>query len=258
MVTIAIQGILNDISLSNINIYRKFGKVILGVYTTDLDKLTKKYDCKIVKIPFPPPEGTNHRNIYYQSWSSFHILEKVKTEFVIKVRSDEKFTDLKPIIDKINKYPNKLITNNVGFTSTKHVAYHPSDHLIACNTDILKKTFQHIINTCQQNKNYNSNEHLIGNLLGINVHYKLSSEQVIFMSYLIAKYGIDGTNQILKMNMSDLMKQETDVVPFDDLGDIISSNSRDGEREYRNKEQLQCIYDNGPGCIPCIRSIEEV
>lgn len=264
-ISIIIQGLLNNVSLSNIDNYNKFGKVLLGVYTTETFDLSFKCrknglfvppNASIVDIKFPPPPGANLCNIYYQSWSTYHLLERVDTEFVIKVRSDEKFTDLSPIIKKLEQYPDKFITNNVGFVSCKHVAYHPSDHLIACKTQRLKQTFNNIIEVCQSIPNYNSYLNLSMFVLDNNQQYM--NEQIIFISSLIAKYGINKTNDLLKINPSDLMKQETDVVPFDELGDIISSNLNGGCREYRNSKEMQCIYDNGPGCIPCIRSIEEV
>jgi len=93
----------------------------------------------------------NEQNRYLQFCSTYLGLREVETEYVIKVRSDEYYSNLMPAIEKFLKDPNKILTNNVFFRKTSYLRYHPSDHLIIGRTAFLREVYENCIAECEQN-----------------------------------------------------------------------------------------------------------
>lgn len=93
----------------------------------------------------------NDQNRYLQFVSTYAGLRAVGTEYVIKVRSDEYYSNLLPAIEKFLKNPNKILTNNVFFRKSACLRYHPSDHLIIGRTSFLKEVYENCIVECEQN-----------------------------------------------------------------------------------------------------------
>jgi hypothetical protein len=147
--TIIIQGPLNDISISNIENYLKFGHVVISSWKENLnsyfdDKLKyfkndisiilhtlgHDYDEKGNQLPdsiwhdlharYGLLYRTNEKgereadfqNIAKQVSSTLMGLQETKTKFSIKTRSDESFSNLSPICDLLIKNEDKLITND--------------------------------------------------------------------------------------------------------------------------------------------------
>ena len=92
----------------------------------------------------------NNQNRYFQFKSTYSGLLEVKTEYVIKVRSDEYYFNLNPAAAKFLSDPNKVLTNNVFFRKTKYMPYHPSDHLIVAKTELLKTVYEKCIHQCEK------------------------------------------------------------------------------------------------------------
>jgi hypothetical protein len=93
----------------------------------------------------------NEQNRYLQFCSTYLGLKEVDTEYVIKVRSDEYYSNLMPAIEKFLQDPNKILTNNVFFRKTSYMRYHPSDHLIIAKTSLLREVYENCIAECQLN-----------------------------------------------------------------------------------------------------------
>ena len=112
-ITILIQGPLDQKSLTNVDRYLQYGKVVISHWTQDDLSLLETIDkdnknIKIVSQYMPSKkewEPTWAGDISVRStfpWaikSTYLGLKNVDTEYVIKTRSDERFENLDPIID---------------------------------------------------------------------------------------------------------------------------------------------------------------
>jgi len=111
MVSIIIQGKLNNHTLSRLDKFTKYGPVFYS-YRDD-EVLDSKYlESPVTFVTYPkevPSHVFNCFNTYYHFNSIRCALEKVETEYVLKMRSDNFFGDLNPFIEAIVNNPDKLI-----------------------------------------------------------------------------------------------------------------------------------------------------
>ncbi len=216
--TILIQGKLNRISVDNIPTYMQYGNVIVSCYNDDYDIDHENFE--IVRSKDDAYNFFNTENIYRQSLTTLAGLKKTKTTHTIKVRSDEKYTNLQPIIDKINDNPNKFITNNIWFTDIETEPFHPSDHLICAKTESLIKTFSLVILLCEQYKGF-PECHLPGSLFNLFWLNHISVETMIFLSFIYShEYHLNLPTKN-KEDIRQIMNKYCDLVDIEDLGPYI-------------------------------------
>lgn len=143
MVSIIIQGKLHKHSLSRLQKYRKFGKVILCYDSDDnLDLLSQHDTSDIILIPISPeiPNTTfNCFNTWRQFWTTYNGLLRVETPFAIKVRSDNFIGNLSPMIEKMLLNPDKIISAALYFRPDAVAKFHPSDQLFGGPIELLLK-----------------------------------------------------------------------------------------------------------------------
>lgn len=82
----------------------------------------------------------NEQNRYYHFHSVLLGLQSCSTKYAIKIRSDEFYSNLSPIVDAIKDNDGKLITTDVFFRNC-NMPYHPSDHVVAGTTIVMTDTF---------------------------------------------------------------------------------------------------------------------
>lgn len=113
-------------------------------------------NLRIKLNPLPKKEKIdrvyNKQNRYYQFLSSFKGLKLAETKYSIKVRSDEYYSDLTPLMRVLKESDEKLVTNDVYFRRADYLRYHPSDHLFAAKTEKLIRLFELMMYDCQFNK----------------------------------------------------------------------------------------------------------
>jgi hypothetical protein len=97
----------------------------------------------VVWIESVDPGVNTNQNFLRQLESTLNGLQYVQTEYVIKVRGDEYYSNLQSVIDKQLQLPDKLIVLPIFFRPWNwfNFQYHLSDHLMSCNTEVLYKTF---------------------------------------------------------------------------------------------------------------------
>tara|TARA_R100001443_G_scaffold12706_1_gene22403 strand:- start:2881 stop:3621 length:741 start_codon:yes stop_codon:yes gene_type:complete len=161
-VTILIQGPLNSRSINNIQEYLKFGKVVVSHWddddTTLLDNyVTEDADVKVVSQSLKKYEGgvwdhTPHYGTFHLACkTTYHGLKEVDTEYVIKTRSDERFSNLQPMIDLCFE-SDKIVWGNIwalkrsawsamGGDCSDPLAFHIGDHIFMDKTERLMKTY---------------------------------------------------------------------------------------------------------------------
>lgn len=179
-VTIVIQGPLHINALLNVYKYSdEYPMVIVYPQSNgnniqsiaqEIRELSSKpgKDISIIEYnPTIPEEYNNHQNRYYQFLSSLVGFQLSKTEFSIKLRSDESYN--------LNVFSNKLISilslnekikvicNDVFFRKYSKYKYHPTDHLWGGRTQDLLKIFEKSLTYCKNSELIREN-HFFKNL----------------------------------------------------------------------------------------------
>lgn len=114
-------------------------------------------DNLVIKINALPKEELinrvyNKQNRYYQFLSTLKGLKLVETKYAIKIRSDEYYSDVTPVMRVLLQNDDKMVTNDVFFRKVEYLRYHPSDHIIAGQTKKLQTLFEKTIYDCQFNQ----------------------------------------------------------------------------------------------------------
>ena len=164
--TFVIQGPIDIISVSTIDAYLKYGKVIVSCWDNDsitdemlnmkgghnvyrekydllepyLNRITvikSKYDEAIKDIHQPK---FDHQIL--QAVSTLAGLERVDTEFAVKVRSDESYPDIDPILNKVKKFPDKIYTLNCNAFKDSYMKFNMGSHFLLSKTKYLKRAYQ--------------------------------------------------------------------------------------------------------------------
>jgi|TARA_B110000259_G_scaffold95494_1_gene110502 hypothetical protein len=139
-VTILLQG---KILQETINFFVKHyptQNVVISTWIgckVDFSKLPQSYNVILTKLP----KDGGHQNINYQLLSTTNGLKYVTTDYVIKIRGDEYYSNIKYIATEIAMNPTKLHCSPIFFRHWDYMKYHISDHIIAGTTDNLKLMF---------------------------------------------------------------------------------------------------------------------
>lgn len=145
--TIVIQGpqknINQSLSLCGLAYYKTIASVIVSHWDNDPQIETPLSDgVLIIRNPRPAVMAYNNQNIYLHCLSTLAGLREVQTEYVIKTRSDQNFSNAFPIFEIVEKSCDKIITNNVYFRKESEIKFHPSDQFIVSKTKDLLGTFE--------------------------------------------------------------------------------------------------------------------
>ena len=137
---VLIQGPLDETSLSNIDCYRKYGRVVVSYW--DDREFPAKYANKCIPIEGILPDrntfhGTENWDTYiYALQSMYNGLLACRRPYTIKVRSDEAFTFLEPLIETFLEDTDKVVCGNIFHKAT--YGFHMGDHIFVVKTEDLK------------------------------------------------------------------------------------------------------------------------
>ena len=153
--TILIQGPVNQVSLDNIKNYQQFGDVIVATDKgADADLARVAVDAGVKWVLYNSPdepehlEDTSRGSTFYKAINGiYHGLQECQTPYVIKVRSDERYSDLGPLIDLFLEDTSKMVCGNIFFKPWKILPYHIGDHLYIASTSKLKNAFSRLHQT---------------------------------------------------------------------------------------------------------------
>lgn len=87
------------------------------------------------------PKIKGEQNMNYQFVSTLNGLKVVDTEYVIKVRGDEYYSNLQSVYNRLKDINGKILTSPIFFRHFKQFKYHISDHIIAGKTNDIKFMF---------------------------------------------------------------------------------------------------------------------
>lgn len=230
--TIIVQGKPHSHSINNLHNYKKFGKVLVSCYLDDDVSMITDTDIKVIQIEDIGETIYNGGNQGRHVISTLHGLMHTDTKYTIKVRSDEYYTDLSAVIDKVLLFPDKYVTNNIWFKPMTE-PLHPSDHMIAGLTSKLYKGFQLAFNICCDMRDYCYHV-LPGEIFEV-PWLHMGSESFFFLCWLSAN-GHDISKiqgeEINAQSVKDTMFEYTDLVPVDVLGEYVYTMFADGQRKY--------------------------
>lgn len=135
--------------------YMGFGKVVVSCWSVDNMSSLSKFGDKITRVAnryedIPEMKGLKYGPgtppyYVYQYFNTLNGLRAAGTRFSIKVRSDQSYSNLKPLIDRMTEFQDKMVTSNVWFRYSNGTPFHPSDHVIGARTDLLIDTFERCI-----------------------------------------------------------------------------------------------------------------
>ena len=229
--TLLIQGKLHEHTIKMCNLHTDMKTV---VSTWEPEASVRKFlesaqrpNLTIIANPVPDVNGINNQaNRYYQYTSSFYGIEAAKTEFIIKARTDEYYSNLDPIIAASISTPDKLVTNDVFFRKTEVYPYHPSDHLILGKAAYMSSVFKDCMEQCK-----------LLTFMGV-------PEQQIAMTFIAQKENKNITELPTKENIAEvnrLMVKYFDIVSTSKLGEFVvkynSVNKQWKTTEYINLEK---------------------
>jgi len=136
-----IYGLLNN--------YKEYtDNIIVSHWNNDdpelLEYLTNgDIPCKLVSNEYHTNYNVyNQQNVYYQTLTTLYGIREARTQFVLKLRTDQWFGNLTPILDKIRESPEKFVCSNLHFRPDHYYQYHPSDKLYGGNRKLIEETIR--------------------------------------------------------------------------------------------------------------------
>jgi hypothetical protein len=151
-ITILVQGPLrNNLLKSCLPSYIKFSSVVFVCYETEnLQDFVGIPNLTLLKVKEPPTNQTfNYNNTFLQTFGILQGLKSIKTEYTIRVRSDESFPVLDTFISNLKKYPDKIhVTNLYSFKDSEH-KYCLGNHIFAGRTKTLLKATEWAYRVCK-------------------------------------------------------------------------------------------------------------
>lgn len=237
--TILIQGPIHEHSISNIDTYKKYGEVIFVSWSDEiLTKLHLIEEIKSKKIFLlllnKPKYNIRKQNIDLQVFSTYYGLLLAKNNYIIKFRSDEYYTNLDPLIKKINNTDkNKIITSNIFFRKHNVYPMHISDHIICGTKSNLTQIFLNCNQYCMDRSSWKyKNEKFINNI----PRHELVAEQIITLCsipVLINNTTNNKFNYSSKEECINYIKNYFDIIDIQKLGNFIVSYTLNNCRFYQ-------------------------
>lgn len=250
-VTVIIQGRLLQESYDfYIKNYIDFPVIISTWVDNTISFHNLPQNFKVVYSPYPSEFGAQNLNL--QLISTLAGLQMVKTNYVIKMRGDEYWSNPQYIEKCIKSVPNKIWTSSVFFRAWQYSEYHASDHIIAGTLENVETMFS------ETKKIFNNGEL---NLSKWKIDGKLhkwvithSPEERITKAYLRAKSPekfdrVDG--RILMKEYFDILDNEL-IKPYKIKANLFKKEWTDDfipERNY-SISTIDQLFSNDPYKIP--------
>ncbi len=165
------------------------------------------------------PYYNNHLNRWYHFFSVDLALQYCYTEYIIKIRSDEFYSDLNPFYEAMIKNSSKVITSDIYFRQNYKYPFHPSDHMIGGKTEIIKSVFKEAKTLCESYEKLINNKFIISKSLD---PFTLTPEQMIGIASISSVLNQD---EIEKMNNIEIMKNVFHIIKASNLGKVIITSS---------------------------------
>jgi hypothetical protein len=187
-----------------------------------------------------PNDVFNIQNRYYHYLSVQIGLTACVTEYAIKIRSDEFYSDLVPFANAVTTLGRKIVTNDVFFRNTS-MPYHISDHLVGGKTREMLETFR-LAREFSENQEQRESNILIKYCRTAKVP-ALTAEQQLACAAITVPYS---SSELEKLSVVDAMKERFFIVPCSDLGIYriaYNSSPKDAPKEYVDDSYYNAATD---------------
>ncbi len=117
-------------------------KNIAFVHGIPLDCTWDDKEFKMLRFEVSRNRYANRQNIFFQTYGTLKGINASTTKYVIKMRSDEYYSNILPLLHTIKSMPEKIISNNVFARKIIHYPYHISDHVIGGTRENMLAMFE--------------------------------------------------------------------------------------------------------------------
>ena len=136
--TILLQGVINpktfNLWIKNYSDY----KVVVSIWEDEnLNDYVIPNNWKIVKNKYPLVRFWRGANLDYQIITTLAGLNEVSDKWVIKMRTDEYYSNLDKVFTKMKRNPEKIVSSSMFFRKYGMYKFHCSDKLLGGATDNL-------------------------------------------------------------------------------------------------------------------------
>ena len=239
--TILLQGRIEEEPLKLWIKNHSKSKVILSVWEDeDLTKYKFPKNWEIVVNQYPLIRFRPQGNLDYQITTTLHGLRKVKTEWVIKMRCDEYWSNIDKIYDKMVQNPEKIISGSMFFREWGiYNKFHPSDKIMGGTLDniigMFESTLHNLeINLWDEGKNPESQ-------LGLG--YVMLKEPTLEVNNLVlrnekkkSQYTEEDKIKVISNGLSIVSKETVDII----MDDFRKNNTVDINWKALGKRIIYC------------------
>lgn len=228
--TVILQGPVKDPHhvLSSYKHYTKQGfRVVLSTYKEFKYNEDTFKDCNVVlnklnqinsKVRHSRTVTAYDNPVLFQALTVKSVLNLyTPTDFIIKIRTDEFYSDLSRLTSLLLLYPNRMVTGSTFFRDISLIPFCPSDHIVGLSWKNARKKYEFAYNLMH------SYVDIAGYDLTLTV---VPPEQVLFKCFL-HNQGVD-IHEKDRKNVKNIMKQWVIGVPNRELGDYLVRASRKG------------------------------
>lgn len=226
-VTILVQGPLHENLLKSIPNYIKYANVVISTWNPKNDTETNllqvlkfganqvsENKLKIIHYEDVDYNWFNRNNLYKQTTTTLNGLKEIKSDYVIKLRSDCYFENLEPILLALHPY--KLVHSNIH--NSDAYPFHISDYIIGSKKQALIRTFSLVETLCRYTPKLGEGLPYPG---WFSLDFECPVESIIMSCYL-RSYHIFPDHRFSK----EILNVWTEVIEYTKLGKyyFISNN----------------------------------
>lgn len=219
--TIISTGLLNNADFSTLSYYESVCPVIIQSWDgQNFSTIPKTFSGHLNISSLPPiPKEISAPFMHRYSYMFLGIkiaVERVETQYTIRLRNDEHISDLSFLIEEFLKDIKKIVCSNIFWP--KEYPNHIGDHIFIAETDLLQKTY---ITLCEAI--YHHGQPVFSS--------NPSPEHALFDAFIVHsrnKYSI-------RTDRKETISDRAAVVSIDKLGAYkIVNNTDEGRKEWNN------------------------
>jgi hypothetical protein len=192
--------------------------VVKNNIINEIQELSNSPDTNISLVLYGDilkPHYNNRQNKYLHFFSVLMGLRIVTTEYAIKMRADEFYSNLTKFEEAILSYPDRIVTNDVFFRNHK-MPLHPSDHLMGGSLKNMVEMFEYAKSLVEVPESDLKDDffNMLRDSPLFKAHKFVSAEQ--FLGVAAVKSFI--TEEVISENFVEYMKKIFYIVPCENLG----------------------------------------
>lgn len=207
--TILLQGVINpktfNLWIKNYSDY----KVVVSIWEDeDLSDYEIPTNWKVVKNKYPLVRFRKEANLDYQIITTLAGLSEVGSEWVIKMRTDEYYSNLDKVFKKMKDNPEKIVSSSMFFRKYGLYKFHCSDKLLGGTTENLTIMYESTLHNLQ-----------------MKLWEETIPESQLGLGYIMAKDSTIDINDVnnKRAELGEQFVEEHGIKLFTDASNIIST-----------------------------------